>query len=82
MLINGKTPEQIKRGLRCGSVKDEFPNCTSDCAYYGKDVENDEYISHEYECYKVEEDTLAYIERLEQLLAVLGVSIPEEDKHD
>lgn len=77
MLINGKTPEQIKRGMRCQGSKGNI-KC-SECAYcIGQFGDSD----CDYECDQIDSDALAYIERLEQLLAVLGVSIPEEDKHD
>ena len=52
-LINGRTPEEIKRGCKtCGALFE----CRGDCPYY--DVEH--------ECMKqMSEDVLAYIERLE-----------------
>ena len=62
-LINGRTPEQIKYGLRCGTTGEH--EC-SECAYYGKD--NERYELHEFDCCEIERDALAYIEHLEVAL--------------
>lgn len=59
-LINGRTPEHIKAGLRCrvtGDVK------CSDCAYYGTVLY--EIGQREYECDNIDRDALALIEHLE-----------------
>lgn len=56
MLINGKTPEQIKAGLRCGKG-DVQPKCV-DCAYLGY---YDEYFEvQHFDCGEIDNDALAY----------------------
>lgn len=59
-LINGRTPEHIKAGLRCRVTGDT--EC-SDCAYYGTVLY--EIGQREYECDDIDRDALALIERLE-----------------
>ena len=59
-LINGRTPEHIKAGLRCRVIGDA--KC-SDCAYYGTVLY--EIGQREYECDDIDRDALALIEHLE-----------------
>lgn len=59
-LINGRTPEHIKAGLRCRVTGDA--KC-SDCAYYGTVLY--EIGQREYECDDIDRDALALIEHLE-----------------
>ena len=77
-LINGRTPEEIKRVLVWANYSRGCLEC-DDCSY--QDV-----CSHENERRAVS-DALAYIERLETklarrdaLLAEMGVRIPEEEE--
>ena len=59
-LINGRTPGEIKAGLRCrvaGDVK------CSDCEYYGTVLYEIE--QRKYECDDIDRDALALIEHLE-----------------
>ena len=59
-LINGRTPEEIKYGLRCGTTGEH--ECST-CAYYGRI--NEENGLREFDCGKIDGDALALIERLE-----------------
>ena len=59
-LINGRTPEDIKFGLRCRVIGDA--EC-SDCAYYGTVLY--EIGQREYECDDIDRDALDLIESLE-----------------
>ena len=61
MLINGRTPAQIKAGLRCGKG-DVQPKCT-DCAYLG--YYDEEFEVQHFDCGEIDVDALAYIEQLE-----------------
>ena len=71
-MINGRTPEEIKQGLRC-----DVP--CSDCAYQRCALEDDNGCAP-----YVERDTLAYIERLEAAQPKwIGVKerLPEQYQH-
>ena len=59
-LINGRTPEEIKYGLRCGVTGEH--ECL-ECAYYGRIDE--ETGLRNFDCSEIDRDALAYIERLE-----------------
>ena len=76
MLINGRTPEDIKRRLECASFDCDDTDCY-DCKYLDicSSVVNSDSSA----------DALALIEYYEQriekqnaLLAVMGITIPEE----
>lgn len=70
-LINGRTPEHIKAGLRCRVIGDT--KC-SDCAYYGTFLY--EIGQREYECDDIDSDALALIERLEAERDVALAKVP------
>lgn len=57
-MINGRTPEEIKKGLRrCEAV------CLEDCPYYRTGIKCSECTTH------LSKDALAYIQHLEAKLA-------------
>lgn len=70
-LINGRTAEEIKRGLRCQGSKGNI-KC-SECAYcIGQFGDSD----CDYECDQIDRDALALIERLEAAVP-MWISVEE-----
>ena len=84
-LINGRTPEQIKIGLSCSGSKGNV-KC-EECAYcMGQFGDED----CDYNCDQIDNDALALIEHLEErlineitrrdnLLAEMGIHLPEDE---
>ena len=73
-----KTPEEIKKAMACHANPRGFVLPCSDCSYHGRYFPPCRIACHE--------DALTYINQLEEriakqdnLLAVLGVSIPKEN---
>ena len=68
-LINGRTPEEIKRGLRCETAGEHCSTCTYQC----------ECLSEDGDLGVLNRDALALIERLEAERDAALAQVPKEE---